>query len=499
MGSAHVTHIFVCVCVLFVCVSQNMHTKLVILGWAILLLFLSTTAGLSETGFFDKDSSGDVPFADDVDHGNEITSRLVDSMEEANNREMQAKDQLRNEAEETMRWSPVEKQTLMSTTYGSVLDQPMHDAVSTEVRSDEKLEAETLEKLGLVKGGGFPLLSGGSETQRKSREVVEDKLYTKAAGALEQMMKQVQSTVGKVEQLAKVEEDKQNQNTADQELQMKMQDVSDTAMAAAFTALDPKIPLVVRDSPQTLNQLSVHTTNTNKDVGTNIAQGLSQGTLNTLAMIGASTLPAALRGFLRANYAIQKNSSEILSHDSPAPHQKIESVKGQGFTADYYAALASAKDIPMWWQHSGAHVAPPWFQSNAPPNRAHLGRASVNVPNPPFIDSPYRSPILDYWTGKRSRFVAPVPKQWPIHHMMAGPWNGEGSMRCPCPGAPQLMCDCQAIEHDTSQFWMKKPDKDDKAAGSYKMERALLTGGQKVLNNFLRAPYPEMALMSMLI
>ena len=27
-------------------------------------------------------------------------------------------------------------------------------------------------------------------------------------------------------------------------------------------------------------------------------------------------------------------------------------------------------------------------------------------------------------------------------------WNGEGTIRCPCPGAPQLMCDCQAIEFD---------------------------------------------------
>merc|ERR1712151_1403850 len=143
------------------------------------------------------------------------------------------------------------------------------------------------------------------------------------------------------------------------------------------------------------------------------------------ALIG----PAMLRGWLRDNKVIEDkfHAAPILSHDVPSPKQAIFHGPGdnpagaQSEYPHYLSALANAKDIPMWWRHQGAHVPPPWFQGNAPPNRAHLGRASVNVPSPPFIDSPYRSTILDYWTGKRSKFIPPTPKAWPNHHPMSGP------------------------------------------------------------------------------
>jgi hypothetical protein len=106
----------------------------------------------------------------------------------------------------------------------------------------------------------------------------------------------------------------------------------------------------------------------------------------------------------------------------------------------YLKDLQNTKPLPMWWRYSGK-TPPPWFQPNEPLQRAHLLRSPVPVPAPPFV-----SPFTPSWLlGPNPK--PPQPAPFPYKHPMAAPWNGDGMHTCPCPGNPNLQCDCLSIQY----------------------------------------------------
>ena len=97
----------------------------------------------------------------------------------------------------------------------------------------------------------------------------------------------------------------------------------------------------------------------------------------------------------------------------------------------YLKTLQNTKPLPMWWRYN-SKLPPPWFQPNEPLQRAHLLRAPVPVPAPPF-----KSPFNPGWLhGKHPQ--PPMPAEFPYKHPMAQPWGGEAATSCPCPGWSRL-------------------------------------------------------------
>lgn len=106
----------------------------------------------------------------------------------------------------------------------------------------------------------------------------------------------------------------------------------------------------------------------------------------------------------------------------------------------YLKKLQNTKPLPMWWRYNGK-TPPPWFQPNEPLQRAHLLRAPVPVPAPPF-----RTPFTPAW-ATAAHPKPPQPAEFPYKHPMSMPWGGDGMMQCPCPGNPNLQCDCLSIQY----------------------------------------------------
>lgn len=457
---------------------------------------------------------------DDIDNGRKLADHLLGNMERDAQKVIYEPIKYESDTlQKFARWTPEFKNAMMETSYSSSFSRPHWNAAEIQKNEVEDFDSKNvLKEIGLEPKNEFDRFYGEDSDEKKQREDKQSLVYGASDKAMEQVLQQTQNAMAmynKVYDEASRNDIRSNITTEDSSsLNIDPLSLSIASMALGGNSPEgrnpatPNIPVSQGQGADAAmaafqNLLGTQSTSTDGSTsGSNSGTTQSGGSAANDAgfaagavgsMMGAMVLPAILRGYLRQEHFVPNKESgpKIMSHDATPFPSEI-----QGYNEAYYASLASSKDVPMWWSHSGAHMTPPWFQSNAPPNRAHLGRAAVNVPAPPFIDSPYRSTILDYWTGKRSKFIAPVPKPWPTHHMMAD-LNGDGNVKCPCPGAPQLMCDCSAIEYNTIAT-MPKTD-DDKLDPVQALKKRMLEATRQVLGNMVRAPYPEMMLMGTLM
>lgn len=452
---------------------------------------------------------------EDIDHSHSFHDHLLANMERDEEKIIFQPIQFESRSLQNFaKWTPEFKNAMMEASYSSSFSQPKWDPVSMELDRDSEFASKNvLKEIGLEPKNEFDKYVGEDEREKSEREEKETAAFSASENAMEQVLQQTQAAAktynaifdeaSKVQILPNI--------TSDDGSHLGINSLGLSIASMALGGTRSKLPMFPGVdgggfSPNanlgTQGLVSTETAVTNGDSASSGAtqsggaDALNDATLAAKtvgAFFGATSIPALMRGYMRDQHLIPNKVStpKIMSHEAPPVPSEIK-----GYDPSYYAALASAKDVPMWWSHTGAHMTPPWFQSNAPPNRAHLGRAAVNVPAPPFVDSPYRSTILDYWTGKRSKFIAPVPKPWPTHHMMAD-LNGDGALKCPCPKAPQLMCDCSAIEYDALSVAPKSDE--EKMDPGLVLKKKFQEAGRNVLGNLMRQPYPEMMLMGTLM
>ena len=232
---------------------------------------------------------------------------------------------------------------------------------------------------------------------------------------------------------------------------------------------------------------------TDDKVGTIPAGGqgwrAGSGALGAATIVAANAIPMAIRGAYYGTGANKPGSGLESGMSGALVPSRWGANYGEyttGYQEDrhggtYLKTLQNTKPLPMWWRYNGK-LAPPWFQPNEPLQRAHLLRSPVPVPAPPF-----RSPFNPGWMNSKDP-QPPQPAEFPYKHPMSQPWAGEAATSCPCPGNPQMLCDCLSIQYAVE---LPVPEKDQLYGTRMDMDRKMRRQTNMVIDMMMQPPLLE--------